>query len=475
MLAWLRTWLGLALERRSVDYADPVLGYLTGGSRTASGEPVSLERAVALTALWSCVNLIAGSIASLPLLLYRRVDDERERASEHPLFDVLKTRPNPVQSVVSFWEAMVTALLLRGNSFATLTRDDDGRVRAMWYVNPDRVQVEVLRTAKLRYKINTGGATQTVDAGNMLHVVGPLSDDGYLGRSVISTFRETLGLGLALERYGSEFFSNAATPSGIVTHPGKLSEAALKHLRAEFDAQQVTRGRRHRPLLFQEGMKFDPIGVSHEDSQFMEAKRFTTEEIARIFGVPPAMIGGDTKGSMTYANAETRALDFLKFCLGPWLARIESAVNFACISPLERRQMYCEFLPDSLLSTDTTGRYSAYKTGLEAGFLTIDEVRQKENLPALTRVDSEPDAFARGLVVIEKTVTERDGDGRAQTTRETYTREGAADALVIEKHVTERDDHGRAQKVREVRTRTPVKSFLVEAPSATRDHVPAIG
>jgi HK97 family phage portal protein len=102
-----------------------------------------------------------------------------------------------------------------------------------------------------------------------------------------------------------------------------------------------------------------------------------------VLGVPAAMVGGETQGSMTYSNSETRAIDFLKFCLGPWLARIESAVNFACISPLERRQLYVEFLPDALLATDTIGRCQAYKLGLDSGFLTLDEVRRNENLPAL--------------------------------------------------------------------------------------------
>jgi HK97 family phage portal protein len=188
-----RLWQWLGWEHRDVSYADPALAYLYGGSRTASGEPVSVERAVGLTAIWACVNLIAGSIASMPLVLYRRVDEERERALEHPLYDVLRVRPNPVQSVMAFWESMAVAILLRGNGYAMLTRDDDSRVRAMWYVNPDRVQVEVLRTARLRYKVFAGAATQTVDAANMLHIPGPMSDDGYNGRSVIGTFRETLG------------------------------------------------------------------------------------------------------------------------------------------------------------------------------------------------------------------------------------------------------------------------------------------
>jgi HK97 family phage portal protein len=380
-----RLWRWLGYERRSLSYNDPALMKLYGGgSRTASGEPVSVERAAGLSAVWACVTLIAGTIASMPLLLYRRVDEERERAVEHPLFDVLRLRPNPVQSVVAFWEAMVTALLLRGNAYAMLTRDDDGRVRAMWHLNPDRVQVEVLRTAKLRYKIFTGGSTQTVNAENMLHIPGPLSDDGYCGRSVITAFRETLGLGLALERYGGEFFSNAATPTGVIMHPGLLGPKAAENLRDSVEKHQTDRGRRHRPLVLEEGLKWESVGINHQDSQFVESRRFTTEEIARIFGVPGFMIGANVTGSsLTYSNAETEGLRLLKHTIGPWLARIESAVNFACVSPLERRQLYAEFLPDALLSTDTASRYNAYKLGLDAGFLTLDEVRRKENLPAL--------------------------------------------------------------------------------------------
>src|SRR5581483_1028009 len=322
MTWWTRLLGRLGLERRSVDYADPALRYLSGGPRTASGEPVSVERAAGLTAVWACVTLIAGSIASMPLVLYRRVDDSRERAVDHPLYDILHTRPNPAQSVVAFWEAMVTALLLRGNAYALLTRDDAGRVRALWYVNPDRVQVDVTRAGRLRYRVTTGGQTTTVEAGGMLHVAGPMSDDGYTGRSVITTFRETLGRGLALERYGAEFFANAATPKGVLKGATRLSKEAHERLAAAIAETQGQAGRRHRTMVLEEGLKFEPIGVSHEDSQFVESRRFTTEEIARIFGVPPHMIGAEVQGSMTYANAETRALDYLKFCLGPWLARI---------------------------------------------------------------------------------------------------------------------------------------------------------
>jgi HK97 family phage portal protein len=222
-----------------------------------------------------------------------------------------------------------------------------------------------------------------VPANQMLHICGPLSDDGYCGRSVIGTFREALGLGLATERYAGEFFANAATPRGLLTTPNRLSAGSLERLSLSLSDKHSGAGRRHKTLVLEEDLKFQPLGISHEDSQFIEVRRFGIEEIARVFGVPPAMIGAEIKGSMTYSNAETRALDYLKFCLGPHLARIAAAVNHACLSPVERRQAYAEYLPDALLATDTTGRYTAYKTGLEAGFLTIDEVRKKENLPAL--------------------------------------------------------------------------------------------
>jgi HK97 family phage portal protein len=381
-----RLWAWLGVEHRDLTLNDPALQRLYGtGTGTATGEAVSVQRAVGLSAVWACVSLIAGSIASMPLILYRRDDEGREKAVEHPLFDVLRLRPNPVQPVVAFWEAMVTALLLRGSAYALITKDDDARARALWYVNPDRVSVEVLKTGRLRFKVSTPSGQTTVPEGGMLWITGPMSEDGYQGRSVISTFRETLGLGLALERYGAEFFANSATPKGVLASPKTLGDAARKRLVESLAATHVGAGKRHKTIVLEEAMTWTPIGVSHEDSQFIETRRFTVEEIARIFGVPAAMVGGETQGSMTYSNVESRSLDYLKYTLNPWLARIESAVNFACVSPLERRQLYVEFLPDALLATDTKGRYDAYSVGLAAGFLTLDEVRAKENLPALAR------------------------------------------------------------------------------------------
>jgi HK97 family phage portal protein len=376
-------WLGL--EHRDLSLNDPALQRLYGtGTGSATGEAVSLERAVSLSAVWACVSLISGAIASMPLILYRKTDEGREKAVEHPLFSVLRERPNPVQSVVAFWEAIVTSLLLRGNAYALITKDDDGRVRALWMVAPDRVRVDVTKTGTLRYEISTPQGTTKIPPGGMLHITGPLSDDGYLGRSVIQTCRDTLGFGLALESYGSEFFANSATPRGVLTAPQMLTPAATQKLKDSVDASQRGRGRRQGTMVLENGMKWEPIALSHEDSQFLGSRAFSVEEIARLFAVPPIMIGHALQGtSTTYSNAELESLRLVKHTLGPWMSRIESAVAFACISPLERRQLYCEFLSDALLAPDTRSRYEAYRMGVEGGWLTLDEVRAKENLPPL--------------------------------------------------------------------------------------------
>ncbi|MGH8697558.1 MAG: phage portal protein [Burkholderiales bacterium] len=381
-----RLWRWLGLERRSVDYADPALQYLYGDRRTSSGEPVNVERAAGLTAVWACVTLIAGTIATLPLILYRRLPDEtRERAVEHPLYDVLHTRPNPVQSVMAFWEAMVTALLLRGNAYAMLTRDDDGRVRALWYVHPDRVHVEVLRTGRLRYTVaTTGGQTTTVDAGGMLHVTGPMSDDGYTGRSVIATFRETLGLGLAAERYGAEFFANAATPRGVLKTAGRLTDAGRARLTQSLEENHASPRKRHRTLVLEEGLEFQPLGLSHEG--------------LAVRGAPPVHDRGDRQALRRAAAHDRRGHqgqhDVQQLRDGV-PAALEAHPRPVAAPPRQRGQLRVPLAaraPPALRGVPARcpARHGhrrplrrAYKTGLEAGFLTIDEVRRKENLPAL--------------------------------------------------------------------------------------------
>jgi HK97 family phage portal protein len=353
---------------------------------SATGVNVSTRSASGLSATWACVNLIAATIAGLPFLLYRRQPDgTRERYTKHPTYAVLHSRPNPEQDAFGFWELMTTAILLRGNGYAEIVRDQVGRVSELWYIHPDRVRVERARDGAggLIYPVANGTRPEVVLTDRqMLHVCGPMSEDGITGQSPIAVAREVFGSALALERFGAEFYAHGAAAGGVLSHPGTMSPEARERFKAELEKKYSGVERAHRMLVLEQGMKFEKVTVSPEDAQFIEGRRFSVEEEARIWGVPVHMIGGSRTG-MTYSNSETEALSFLKFTLGPWLSRIAAAVNRACITPAERETVYAEHLPDALLQTDTAGRFAAYQVGLDAGFLTIDEVRRKENLPPL--------------------------------------------------------------------------------------------
>ncbi len=169
----------------------------------------------------------------------------------------------------------------------------------------------------------------------------------------------------------------------VLKHPGRLTKEAKERLASSYSAFHQGAEKAHRTLVLEEGMTSDKLTIPPDDAQFLETRQFQVEEVARIFGVPPHMIGADIKGSMTYSNSELESLRLLKHTLGPWMKRIEAAVDHTLLGPIERKMLYAEYLPDALLATDTKGRYDAYKVGLEAGFLTIDEVRRKENLPSL--------------------------------------------------------------------------------------------
>lgn len=379
MLDRVLRWFGL--ERRSL--GDPVLNELFGGGRpTSSGEAVSAERCLGEPVVWRCCSLISGSISSLPFVLYRRGDgDSRERYREHPLHDVLAGRPNPAMGATQYWETVVLHLLLRGNSYSSIVRDDDGRVRALWPLHPDRVLPEVMTNGRLKYKVSAGAHTVTVQAKDMLHIAS-MTGDGFVGRSVVTAAREAFGLALAERTYTGEVFSNGLSPRGTLTHPGRLSKEALARLTESLKANHVLRGRRHRTLILEEGAKFEPIGLSHEDAELVESRKLSQAELCMLFGVPPHLAGLDVKSSI-YSNASYEGQHFLRFTLMPWLSRIQSAVNVSLIPALERHQMYAEHNVESLLEPTPKEKIETLALEIQSGILLVDEARRMLNLPAL--------------------------------------------------------------------------------------------
>lgn len=357
------------------------------GQPTHTGVSVSPEGSMRVSAVFACTRIIANGVAALPLILYRRGrDGSRTRATNHPVYRLLHDQANPDMTAFRFKRLMTTWVLLWGNAYALLdVEPSNGRVRSLTPWHPARVRVRrgVAGNGQERlwYTFLDDRASPTrvdVPADLVLHLRGPeVSPDG-MGLSVIGQARQSLGLALAAEEYGARLFGSGASLSGVLEYPGRLSPEARQRLEESFARKYSGLANAHRVAVLEEGLKFTPTAMRPEDAQFIESRKFQTIEIARWFGVPPHMLGELDKAS--YASIEQQSLDFLTHTLGPWLALWETEVNSTLLSESEAKTLYAEFLVESLLRVDVKSRYEAYAKGRQWGFLSVNEIRARENL-----------------------------------------------------------------------------------------------
>lgn len=367
--------------RSSLSQPDEALREALGVSPGPAGVVVNEKTALRASAVWACIRLLAGDLASVPLILYRRRDNGKERADSHPLYAVLHDAPNDEIDSFRFVELMMTWLLTWGNAYAEVVADEDGRVRALWPLAPWLVMPERARpNGQVVYRVQLPEGGQAVlPRDQILHVAG-LGYDGLVGYSPIRVAaREAIGLALATQEYGARFFSQGARPGIVLEHPGRLSDKARENLRQSWEALHGGLSRSHRVAILEEGMKLSTFGVPPEDSQFVETRKFQVTDIARIFGVPPHMIGDHEKGA-TYASVEQQSIDYVTHTLRPWAVRIERAIYQQLLTRLERRRYFAEFLLDGLLRGDTVSRYRAYAIGRQWGWLSANDVRRLENM-----------------------------------------------------------------------------------------------
>ena len=344
---------------------------------------VNEENSINYSAVYACVRVIAETVASLPLHVYQRLPNGgKQRAPDHPLYDILHDMPNPEMTSFTLREVMQGHLLLWGNAYAYIDWDDDGFVRSIWPIPPHRVDIERdVVTNQLRYNVIMPDNTQRVlQEHQMLHIPG-FGFDGLKGLSPIGLARQAIGLGLAAEEFGARFFGNGTNLGGVVKHPGKLSETAAKNLRASINETYSGLGRSHRVMLLEEGMDFVKIGIPPEDAQFLETRKFQVNEIARIFRVPPHMIGDLERA--TFSNIEHQSIEFVVHTIRPWLVRWEQALKWKLFLPSERKSFFAEFVVDGLLRGDTKSRYEAYAIGRQNGWLSADDIRELENMNPL--------------------------------------------------------------------------------------------
>ncbi|CFX13978.1 Bacteriophage/Gene transfer agent portal protein [Syntrophomonas zehnderi OL-4] len=342
---------------------------------TTSGKTVNERTAMQTTAVYACVRILAETIASLPLNVYRSTDNGKEKAIDHQLHYLLHDEPNPEMTSFVFRETLMSHLLLWGNAYAQIIRDGRGRVLALYPLLPDRMTVDRTPEGKLYYEYRKDSGYVILRPEDVLHIPG-LGFDGLVGYSPIAMAKNAIGMAIATEEYGGKFFANGASPGGVLEHPGVVKDPA--RIRESWNAVYQGSGNAHRVAVLEEGMKFQPIGIPPEQAQFLETRKFQTEEICRIFRVPPHLVANLDKA--TFSNIEHQSISFVVHTIRPWLVRLEQGMNKALLSPSEKGQYFAGFVVEGLLRGDYASRMQGYAIGIQNGFLSPNDVRTLENM-----------------------------------------------------------------------------------------------
>jgi len=349
---------------------------------TASGKTVNERTAMQTTAVYACVRILAETIASLPLNVYRSTDNGKEKAIDHQLYYLLHDEPNPEMTSFVFRETLMSHLLLWGNAYAQIIRDGRGKVLALYPLLPDRMTVDRTTDGRLYYEYRKDTGYVILRPEDILHIPG-LGFDGLVGYSPIAMAKNAIGMAIATEEYGSKFFANGASPGGVLEHPGVVKDPA--RIRESWNAVYQGSGNAHRIAVLEEGMKFQSIGIPPEQAQFLETRKFQTEEICRIFRVPPHLVANLDKA--TFSNIEHQSISFVVHTIRPWLVRLEQGMNKALLSPSEKGQYFVGFVVDGLLRGDYSSRMQGYAVGIQNGLLSPNDVRALENMNTIEHGD----------------------------------------------------------------------------------------
>lgn len=366
---------------------DPALAeMLGGGAATASGVNVTAETAMRVTAVLACVRVLSETLASLPLKVYRVLPDGGKEADRnHPLWALLHDQPNRWQTSFEFREMMVGHIALRGNAYAQIVSTGGRGVAELIPLHPDRVRPFWAPdgTRAYEYRPDVGGRKILLQ-GEVLHIPG-LGFDGLQGLDPISYAREALGLAIATEAFGARFFANDARPGVYLQHPTLVSEAAAARLKKSWEARHQGSANAHRVAVLEEGMTVAEIGVDPDHAQFLETRRFQIAEIARMFRIPPHMIGDLEKA--TFSNIEQQSLEFVMHTIRPWAVRMEQPIRRDLLTDAEKRTHVVEFDVNGLLRGDIKSRYEAFATARNWGWLSVNDIRRLENLNPIDQGD----------------------------------------------------------------------------------------
>lgn len=363
--------------------------FFLGGS--TSGKNVNERSAMQMTAVYSCVRILSEAVAGLPLHLYRYgADGSKEKAEDNLLYFLLHDEPNPEMTSFVFRETLMTHLLLWGNGYAQIIRNGKGEVVALYPLMPNRMMVNRDDKGQLYYEYQTSnddakttkGGTVRLKPTDVLHIPG-LGFDGLVGYSPIAMAKNAIGMAIACEEYGAKFFANGATPGGLLEYPGTVKDP--ERVRESWNKGFGGSNNANKVAILEEGMKYTPISISPNEAQFLETRKFQINEIARIFRVPPHMVGDLEKSS--FSNIEQQSLEFVKYTLEPWLIRWEQSMARVLISQGDKADYFIKFNVDGLLRGDYESRMNGYATARQNGWMSANDIRELENLDLIPAED----------------------------------------------------------------------------------------
>lgn len=366
-------------------------GYAFFMGGTTSGKTVTERSAMQMTAVYSCVRILSEAVAGLPLHLYKYTDSGgKAMALDHSLYRLLHDEPNPEMSSFVFRETLMTHLLLWGNAYAQIIRNGKNEIVALYPLMPNKMSVDRDENGRLYYTYYRGSDEAIknkefavmLQPSDVLHIPG-LGFDGLVGYSPIAMAKNAIGMAIACEEYGAKFFANGAAPGGVLEHPGTIKDP--QRVRESWQSTFGGSGNANKIAVLEEGMKYTPIGISPEQAQFLETRKFQINEIARIFRVPPHMVGDLEKSS--FSNIEQQSLEFVKYTLDPWVIRWEQSIQRSLLSKDEKAVYFVKFNLEGLLRGDYQSRMNGYAIGRQNGWMSANDIRELENLDRIPAED----------------------------------------------------------------------------------------
>lgn len=393
---------GQARDRPVDKAADAGYSFLFG--RTTSGKPVNERTAMQTTAVYACVRILAEAVASLPLHVYEYQDDGGKKlVHDHPLYYLLHDEPNPEMTSFVFRETLMSHLLIWGNAYAQIIRDGAGRVLGLYPLLPDKMDVQRDDKGNIYYVYSRNSDENPMfkeygniklKAEDVLHIPG-LGFDGLIGYSPIAMAKNAVGMTLACEEYGASFFANGANPGGVLEHPGVLKDPSK--VRESWNSVYRGVSNAHKIAVLEEGMKYQQIGIPPEEAQFLETRKFQINEIARLYRIPPHMVGDLDKSS--FSNIEQQSLEFVKYTLDPWVIRWEQSLQRSLLLPGEKGKYFIKLNVDGLLRGDYQSRMNGYAVGRQNGWFSANDIREMENMNPI------PDEEGGNLYLINGAMT----------------------------------------------------------------------